>query len=150
MDVHYLRYQDDIIVLCKTKRQLNRCRQRMMEVLHERGLSLSRKKSRMGCISAGFHFLGIHYLPTQTEDNTNVIDRSHCSDSKAIPVHCLDEWVGVNRILNIKNVNLYAWFHIQERCAKLVNKLSLWLIVGFLPDASDAISFNGAVGGQKR
>ena len=42
MDVTYLRYQDDILILCKTKRQLNRARRRMMEVLHERHLSLSR------------------------------------------------------------------------------------------------------------
>jgi hypothetical protein len=69
MDVDYLRYQDDIILLCQTKRQLNRCRRRMMEVLHERGLNLSRKKSRMGSINQAFHFLGIHYLPTQPEDN---------------------------------------------------------------------------------
>ena len=44
MDVTYLRYQDDVLVLCKTKRQLDRCKQRMMNVLHDRRLSLSRKK----------------------------------------------------------------------------------------------------------
>src|SRR3990167_2430816 len=36
-DVHYLRYQDDIIILCKTKRQLLRCRRRIMELLHKKG-----------------------------------------------------------------------------------------------------------------
>lgn len=54
----YVRYQHDIVILCKTKRQLNRCRQRMMEILHERCLTLSRKKSRIGLIKSGFHFLG--------------------------------------------------------------------------------------------
>jgi RNA-directed DNA polymerase len=77
MNVTYLRYQDDILVLCKTKRQMNRCRRRMMEVLHERHLCLSRKKSRMGCIDKGFHFLGIDYLGTQTLDKTNV---THAND----------------------------------------------------------------------
>lgn len=77
MDVTYLRYQDDILILCKTKRQLNRCRRRMMEVLHERHLRLSRKKSRIGSIKSGFHFLGINYLGTQISDNTNVI---HAND----------------------------------------------------------------------
>jgi RNA-directed DNA polymerase len=72
MDVTYLRYQDDVLILCKTKRQLNRCRRRMMEVLHEKGLSLSRKKSRIGCIGRGFHFLGVDYPPTRTEDNIKV------------------------------------------------------------------------------
>lgn len=77
MQVNYLRYQDDIIVLCKTYRQLNRCRKRMMEILHERGLSLSRKKSRMGCVNQRFHFLGIYYPPTQTEDNIKATHAAH-------------------------------------------------------------------------
>ena len=76
-DVVYLRYQDDILILCKTHRQMNRCRRRMMEVLHERHLSLSRKKSRMGRINEGFHFLGIDYPGTQTRDRTNV---THAND----------------------------------------------------------------------
>lgn len=83
MDVTYLRFQDDILVLVKTNRQLRRCRQRMMEVLHERRLSLSRKKSRMGCINNGFHFLGIDYLPTRTADNTNITHRDDASITAA-------------------------------------------------------------------
>lgn len=82
MDVTYLRYQDDIIILCKTKRQMNRCRRRMMEVLHERHLSLSRKKSRIGCIKNGFHFLGIYYSPTQPEDYTIA---THVNDDLITP-----------------------------------------------------------------
>lgn len=79
MDVTYLRYQDDVLVLCKSLRQLNRCKQRMMAVLKERRLRLSYKKTRIGRIDKGFHFLGIQYSGTQTRDNTNVtqvIDRA--------------------------------------------------------------------------
>ena len=72
MDVSYLRYQDDLIVLCKTKRQLNRCKRRMMNVLQERGLSLSRKKTRIGSIDEGFHFLGIYYPRTQPLGNIDM------------------------------------------------------------------------------
>ena len=72
MDVTYLRYQDDLLILCRTKRQLQRCKQRMMAVLKERSLRLSRKKTRIGRIELGFHFLGIHYPGTQTPDNTKV------------------------------------------------------------------------------
>lgn len=71
MDVTYLRYQDDIIILCQTRRQLERCKQRLMDVLHERQLSLSRKKTRIGSIDTGFHFLGINYLETRPSDRTN-------------------------------------------------------------------------------
>jgi len=73
MDVDYLRYQDDILILCKTKRQLNRCKRRMMEVLHERHLKLSRRKTRMGKIEEGFHFLGVSYPQTQPEDKTDTV-----------------------------------------------------------------------------
>lgn len=70
MNVTYVRFQDDLLILCKTKRQLKRCNKRMMEILQESQLTLSRKKSRIGSIHLGFHFLGIHYRPTQPEDNT--------------------------------------------------------------------------------
>lgn len=77
MEITYLRYQDDIVILCKTKRQLNRCRKRMMNVLQERQLRLSRKKSRIGNIDRGFHFLGVNYLLTQPEGKTTV---THVND----------------------------------------------------------------------
>ena len=88
MDVTYIRYQDDLIVLCKTKRQLNRCRRKMMEVLHERQLKLSRKKSRIGCIEKGFHFLGIDYPGTQTQGNTKVVQA--VNDHTMAPDHGVD------------------------------------------------------------
>ena len=72
MDVSYFRYQDDILIFCQSKRQLNRCKQRMMAVLKEKRLCLSRKKTRIGHIKTGFHFLGINYPGTQTSDNTDV------------------------------------------------------------------------------
>lgn len=74
MEVVYARYQDDILILCKTKQQYNRCRRKMSEVLQERRLTLSRKKSRFGRVEDGFHFLGINYLGTQTPNNTNATE----------------------------------------------------------------------------
>lgn len=70
MDVFYARYQDDVLILCKTKSQLNRCRRKLMNVLQERCLRLSRKKSMHGELTTGFHFLGVHYSGTQPPDNT--------------------------------------------------------------------------------
>jgi len=70
--VDYLHYNDDILILCQTKRQFNRCRRKLMEILKEKHLTISRKKSRMGSIHAGFHFLGVNYLGTQPQDKTNV------------------------------------------------------------------------------
>jgi len=70
--VDYLRFNDDILILCQTKRQFSRSRRRLMEVMKERHLTLSRKKSCMGSINTGFHFLGIHYLGPQSQDIANV------------------------------------------------------------------------------
>jgi RNA-directed DNA polymerase len=61
----------------------------MMEILHEKGLSLSRKKSRIGCISHGFHFLGVDYPPTRTEDNIKEIPANDDSIAETHPVHYL-------------------------------------------------------------
>ncbi|MFO9538635.1 reverse transcriptase domain-containing protein, partial [Legionella pneumophila serogroup 1] len=72
LDVTYLRYQDDIIILCHSKRQLERCKRRLMTILKERHLQLSRKKTRIGAIEGGFHFLGINYLEPQSPGSTNV------------------------------------------------------------------------------
>ncbi|MFT4060434.1 MAG: reverse transcriptase domain-containing protein, partial [Legionella sp.] len=81
-EVFYLRYQDDVIVCCKSKRQLNRCKQKVMDILKERKLSLSRKKSRIGLVSQGFHFLGVNYLETQPQDNTrNACAFDTCSNN---------------------------------------------------------------------
>jgi len=43
-----------------------------MEVLQERRLRLSGKKTRIGSIDRGFHFLGIQYPKTQPLDNTTM------------------------------------------------------------------------------
>ena len=93
MDVTYLRYQDDVLILCQSKRQLNRAKARLLSVLKERHLKLSRKKTRIGAIGKGFHFLGIHYPGTKTQDNTNV---TQVHDKAAIPVEC-DNIVGYPR-----------------------------------------------------
>ncbi len=82
MDVTYLRYQDDIIILCQTKRQFEGCKQRLMHILDERRLRLSRKKIRIGAIDKGFHFLGINYLETQPLDRTRVTQISIGPDNQ--------------------------------------------------------------------
>lgn len=90
MDVVYLRYQDDLIILCKTKRQLERCKRRLMNILQERRLQLSRKKTRIGAVETGFHFLGIQYLETQSPNNTCVPqDLSPSAANDRFADHCL-------------------------------------------------------------
>ena len=102
MDVTYLRYQDDILILCQTKRQLERAKQRLMEILDKRRLRLSRKKTRIGSINQGFHFLGINYLEPQPLDGTNVTQISN--DSTTHHDHCLNS-MGGNSSLEVEQTD---------------------------------------------
>ena len=137
MDVTYLRYQDDIIILCQTKRQLERAKQRLMDILHERRLRLSRKKTRIGSIDKGFHFLGINYLGPQPPDGTNVTQVSN--DSAIHHAHCLNSMGGGRTVrlrLNRQILRNSVSFRMQERYAMHANKLNKWLMMGFLPAES--------------
>lgn len=84
-EVFYLRYQDDIIILCQSERQLIRCKQKVSHILKERKRSLSRKKSRIGHTKEGFHFLGVSYLETQPQDNTIRIRENNNVQNKPKP-----------------------------------------------------------------
>jgi RNA-directed DNA polymerase len=42
------------------------------------------QKTRIGSIELGFHFLGIDYLPTRTDDNTTV---THANDDVITPLN---------------------------------------------------------------
>jgi hypothetical protein len=121
--------EDDIIILCQTKRQLERAKQRLMDILHERRLRLSRKKTRIGSIDKGFHFLGINYLEPQPRDGTNVTQVSH--DSTINYAYCLTSvggWAGLPKVEQTD--------FAQERYAMHANKLNKWLMMGFIPAES--------------
>ena len=123
-DVTYIRYQDDLIILCKTKRQLNRCRRKMMDVLHERKLKLSRKKSRIGCISKGFHFLGIDYPGTQPQSNIKAAQA--VNDNRMATARCVDILStiggGVEHHMNIRSRRPWISFLMRGRYVKLESK----------------------------
>ena len=124
-DVVYARFQDDVIILCKTQRQLNRCRRRLMEVLHERRLPLSRKKSRVGRVDSGFHFLGIHYPGTRTRDNTmethSVEDGAQFSCGHNLSGGVLKTLLKVNNKMCQMQL-----FRMREHCARGVFRYSKW------------------------
>ena len=149
MDVTYLRYQDDILIMCKTNRQLNRCKQRMMKVLSERQLSLSSKKTRIGRIETGFHFLGINYPGTQTTDNTNVTQANDRSVIQLNTAHYLTSLGGGRQMsqLTIKNLRWIVSSRTQGRCGKHARMLKQWSNLRSLLAGSEATCIAGARGG---
>ena len=57
----YLRYQDDIIVLCKSKRQLHYLKRRLKQLFTQLKLRYARNKTKIGPLNRGFHMLGIDF-----------------------------------------------------------------------------------------
>lgn len=153
MDVTYLRYQDDIIILCSTKRQLERSKQRLMKILEARHLRLSRKKTRIGSIDKAFHFLGISYSETQPLNGTN--DTQAQTDS-VIQSYAEQYFasMGGGKTVRRQRVTPYlskkASFLMRERFVMHANKLSKWLQVESLSNESSATCFVGARGGCKQ
>ena len=133
-----------LLILCKTKRQLNRCKRRMMNVLQERQLRLSKRKTRIGAIESGFHFLGIQYPPTRMVDNTSIapVDDGAIVDPKPPRGGIL--------YCKINHTAFYALFRTPEHCVKHANKLDGWSPMVFLAQRSNNILFNGYAGGQTR
>lgn len=117
MDIVYVRYQDDILALCKSKRQLNRCKKRMMEVLGERQLKLSRKKSRMGTVTDSFHFLGIHDSLTQPENQISVKQANDDAIKTIQPAQFLSEQGG-DPLFNINSLSLCVSHRMHGHYAK--------------------------------
>ena len=65
-DLFYCRYNDDILILCQTKRQYARAKKRLKTIIHSLQLTLAPKKTQMGQLNHRFHFLGIQYDVAQT------------------------------------------------------------------------------------
>ena len=123
-------------------KQLNRCKRRMMEVLQERHLRLSRKKSRMGSITHGFHFLGINYSPTQRENNTTVTHANDDLIAQNDVVYSLANG-GVNSQLIVNRMSQHVLFLIQGHCGKHANKLNIGLLMRSLLAGSEIIFIAG-------
>ena len=62
----YCRYNDDILIVCSTKRQYARAKRRLKTIVHSLTLTLASKKTIMGRAHKGFHFLGVQYDVAQT------------------------------------------------------------------------------------
>jgi hypothetical protein len=59
--IYYVRYMDDVIILIKNKRQYTKARKVLFSTLRKLKLQVSPKKTWMGKLTRGFHFLGIDY-----------------------------------------------------------------------------------------
>jgi RNA-directed DNA polymerase len=61
----YVRYADDFVLLCKTRREAERARDTAAQALAPLGLQLHPEKTRIVHLDEGFDFLGWHYKGRQ-------------------------------------------------------------------------------------
>jgi RNA-directed DNA polymerase len=61
LNVFYLRFCDDFIILAQTKSQFVAARKKLFRILRQLKLKLADAKTRMGKLHDGFHFLGMKF-----------------------------------------------------------------------------------------
>ena len=81
-----------------------------MEVLGERQLKLSRKKSRMGTITDSFHFLGIHYSLTQPENHISVKQANDDAIATTQPAQYLSKMGGGGSHCSTSTACCFAYY----------------------------------------
>ena len=60
-DRTFVRYADDFVILCISKKEAERCKQIVSEWLKQTGLELSEEKTRISHLTQGFDFLGWNF-----------------------------------------------------------------------------------------
>ncbi len=85
-----------------------------MEILRERHLTCHAKNRAWVLSNPGFHFLGIYYPPTRTEDNTDATHVNDVSMSPPIPVDSLTIRGGVDQNIIIRRMSLYELFRTKN------------------------------------
>ncbi len=76
--IQYFRYMDDILILAQTRHQYRRAKKILFQILHDLKLEVSPKKTRMGLIGDGFHFLGgLFEVPRSPQDKSQVSVQIH-------------------------------------------------------------------------
>jgi hypothetical protein len=57
----YVRYNDDFLILVRSKQQFLKVKRQLKQTLQGLKLTYSRRKTKMGALTKGFHFLGIEF-----------------------------------------------------------------------------------------
>lgn len=63
---HYVRYNDDFILIHEDKEHLQECREKIRKWMESKGLTLSKKKTQMFRVAQGIKFLGFKFRLTET------------------------------------------------------------------------------------
>jgi RNA-directed DNA polymerase len=84
-------YADDFVALCHSREQAETVRARISTWLKDRGLSLNKEKTRIGCIDDGFNFLSFGIRRYHVRGGTKVLTKPSRDALKKIRRRIADE-----------------------------------------------------------
>jgi RNA-directed DNA polymerase len=133
-----VRYADDFVVFCESKEDAEQAEITLKEWLGNRGLSLSKEKTRIVHLTQGFDFLGFnirHYKAPQTsKSGYKLLIKPSNKSVTAIRKKLREEWIkglGSNATAQIVRLNpiIRGWANYFRRgVAKTVfKKLDAWM-----------------------
>jgi RNA-directed DNA polymerase len=126
LGLHFVRYADDFVVLCRTEHQAKEARVQIERFLEQLGLSLSPTKTRVTTFPKGFTFLGFVVtswsVKMRAKSVENVKTRIRDLTTRS---HNLDATVVVQLNSVIRGVSRYfgTWF---TKCRKQFRELDEW------------------------
>jgi hypothetical protein len=132
-DIFYLRYMDDIIILIKTKRQLKKAKKRLFAILKDLRLEISPRKTRIGELENGFHFLGVKFEVSrnpQTKIQETTVDIHPRSCRRALEkVKALKENAVHPADMQCYLLRWAAWWHHTIRSEKKDLMIFRWVLM---------------------
>lgn len=139
LGLHFVRYADDFVVLCRTEHQAKEARTQIERFLESLGLSLSPTKTRVTTFKQGFTFLGFDVTSWSVKMRAKSVDnfktrmrelttRSHNLDAEVVKK--LNSVIrGVSRYFGTwftkcrkQFRELDEWFRTRLRCMRLKRK----------------------------
>jgi RNA-directed DNA polymerase len=133
-----VRYADDEVVFCKSKEDAQRAQEELSVWLAERGLTLSREKTRIVHLTEGFDFLGFnvrHYpCPQTTRSGYKLLIRPSKKSVKAVRQKLRQAWLGlkghsIHAVLYRLNPVLRGWANYFRTMvsSRTFHKLDHWM-----------------------
>jgi vesicle coat complex subunit len=104
--IFYIRYVDDIIILTETEKQYKKAKKKLFAILRELKLKLSPKKTRIGKLKNGFHFLGVDFQINLKEEENQTVKNVTKKEKEKQEVKKTNEVNEVNAIHSPQTIGL--------------------------------------------
>jgi len=141
--IFYVRYMDDFVILTKTKKQFCRAKKQLKKILNSLKLKYSRKKTKMGILTKGFHFLGVNFkisAPAKAEQKQAVTQIQLEKTNVGVSLHPRSAFRALDKVIDMKadsahnadKIQLYlsrwaTWWSLTSPLILRKDCLLLWI-----------------------